>query len=67
MGFCVECRFWESETCDDNEGGLAVCLKLTSEGMNNGQLVLIRTRGDFGQECELFKPMTVDNLMGKGN
>jgi hypothetical protein len=67
VSHCVECRFWESETAEDNEEGRAVCLKLTSASMNSGELILIRTRGDYGDGCELFRPMTVDNLMGKGN
>ena len=67
MSHCVECRFWESETMEDNPQGLAICLKLTEGTMTKGQLVIIRTRGDAGEDCRFFKPMTVDNLMGKGH
>jgi len=51
----------------DGDDGRAICLKLTEGTMESGQLVIIRTRGDSGENCRLFKSMTVDNLMGKGS
>lgn len=67
MTFCVECRFWSEETAEDNIDGRAICLKLTEETMVGPvkRLCIIRTRGDH--TCEFFKPMTVEQLMGKGS
>jgi len=67
MSHCVECRYWDSETAEDNPDGRAICLKLTEATMVGpvNRLCIIRTRGDH--TCEFFKGLTVDNLMGKGS
>jgi hypothetical protein len=58
--FCVECRFWEEETADDNTDGLAICLKRTCATLGSN-VVVVRTRGD--DSCDKFRPLTVDNLL----
>ena len=67
MSHCVGCLFWQSDTTEDNQEGRAICLKLTEATMNGGmqRLCIIRTRGDHS--CEFFKPLTVENILGKGH
>ena len=64
MSHCVECRFWEDSDLN-SEDGMAICLKLTEATMEGPlkKLCIIRTTGDHG--CEFFKPLTVENLLGK--
>lgn len=63
MSHCVECRYWESSDLNQDDG-MAICLKLTEATMETGRrrLCIIRTTGDH--TCDLFKPMTAEQLLG---
>lgn len=64
MRHCVDCRYWSPDSMDDNEEGLAVCLKQTIRTSKN-EMRVVRTRGDYG--CDDFEPFLVDYVGRKGH